>query len=378
MARQDKITESRRLAEKLRGNTEKILIRWENLARNEIPGADQQTQLSFRDDIPRFLNELADAIENDAPFASIGERLNVFQKHGKARAQNPHYNIDNLLKEYFLLRNILLDLLEEETLMKSENRAVVLNAIDEGILALVREFNLAVDAHREAVMSSLVHDLRSPLTAIKISLDLLKRRIQQSISKTDSLFERLEKNINRIDKMIGTILDVALVRSGKGLKLVYIEQDLRTVIHPIVDDFKKIYGQDRIHWKEGSEIVGKWNTEYIQRAIENLISNALKYGDSSKPVTLQLISDSQTVSILVHNWGKPITIPNHDQLFQPFERGPRGNEEGQSGWGIGLTLVRGVSEAHGGKADFESSEEKGTTFKMTLSRNSRDKSLKVA
>jgi len=94
----------------------------------------------------------------------------------------------------------------------------------------------------------------------------------------------------------------------------------------------------------------------------------VKYGDSNKPITLGVQRSSEGAEISVHNYGAVIPAEAHTSLFDPFMRS---TTKGKTGWGLGLTLVRGATEAHGGKVTVESSEDKGTTFTIHLPADSR-------
>jgi signal transduction histidine kinase len=108
--------------------------------------------------------------------------------------------------------------------------------------------------------------------------------------------------------------------------------------------------------------------------MENLISNAIKYGAADSPVTVTLQDLSDKVRISVHNFGNPLSDDERTRIFDQFKRSKAAEASGKKGWGIGLTIVRGLTEAHGGSITVESSQETGTTFAVTLPRDARAKS----
>ena len=99
------------------------------------------------------------------------------------------------------------------------------------------------------------------------------------------------------------------------------------------------------------------------------MTNGIKYGDPAKKVSLDLSDEGRNVKISVHNFGNPIPPEEQKRLFEPFVRSKSAESGEQKGWGLGLTLVRGVVEAHGGKIRLESQADRGTTFTVDLPKN---------
>jgi signal transduction histidine kinase len=110
----------------------------------------------------------------------------------------------------------------------------------------------------------------------------------------------------------------------------------------------------------------------MRRILENLCNNAIKYGDTTSRVTVSLRQEGDEAELAVHNWGNPIPASEQESLFQYFTRTKSAEASGKRGWGIGLTLVKGVAEAHGGSVQVESSQEKGTTFRVRLPRHAKE------
>ncbi|MGZ3686776.1 MAG: sensor histidine kinase [Bdellovibrionota bacterium] len=125
--------------------------------------------------------------------------------------------------------------------------------------------------------------------------------------------------------------------------------------------------------RSSGTLVGKWSCKDLQRVIENLITNAVKYGYDASPITLTLMDLGGEVELSVHNFGNPIPQEDQRNLFEAFERARAADSGTKKGWGLGLTLIRGVAEAHGGSARVRSDPEAGTTFTVRLPRDSRAK-----
>jgi len=106
--------------------------------------------------------------------------------------------------------------------------------------------------------------------------------------------------------------------------------------------------------------------EALRRAFENLGSNAVKYGSNDKPITFAVGQQSGRVFVRVHNHGSHIPIEEQETIFQAFRRTREAMASGKHGWGLGLALVRGVAEAHGGSVAVDSLSERGTTFVIDM------------
>ena len=116
---------------------------------------------------------------------------------------------------------------------------------------------------------------------------------------------------------------------------------------------------------------GIFDTISIRRAVENLISNAIKYGGISSPITISAKSKKKYIEISIKNKGSFIERSQRDSLFDFSTRAGDANSSHHKSWGVGLCLVKTVSDAHKGEVKIKSDEELGTVFTMKLPRNSR-------
>ena len=104
----------------------------------------------------------------------------------------------------------------------------------------------------------------------------------------------------------------------------------------------------------------------MTRIVENLVGNAFKYGGERSPVAVWLYPAGADAVLEVSNAGRPIPPQELRQLFDPFRRSNAAFAGGTKGWGIGLALVRGMAEAHGGEVGVRSIPGEHTTFWFTL------------
>ena len=116
---------------------------------------------------------------------------------------------------------------------------------------------------------------------------------------------------------------------------------------------------------ECAEVRGIWSADELHRALWNLVSNAVKYGAPKQPITISVAVCGDGARASVHNLGEPLSAEELPSLFDPFYRSTTARAGANIGWGLGLTLVRGCAEAHGGHARV-SSDQTGTTFSIEL------------
>lgn len=219
---------------------------------------------------------------------------------------------------------------------------------------------------RESFVSLLTHDLRTPLTAIKMSAQLIKRH-SEDFSAVQSYAQRINKSVERADKMISDLLDANRIRSGEKLPLNIELVDLPVLVTKTLAELTSVHGE-RFTLKADESIVGYWDSRGLRRIVENLCNNAIKYGSSDGMITVIIAKKDKNVIIEVKNIGNPISHEDQKFLFQQFHRG---RKTVAKGWGIGLTLVRGVAEAHGGTVEVKSEIETGTIFTVSIPIDSR-------
>jgi PAS domain S-box-containing protein len=218
---------------------------------------------------------------------------------------------------------------------------------------------------REQFVATLTHDLRNPLTAARLSADRLRQGV--AAEKVTQLAKRIGDSLTRANRLIENLLDASRIKAGEMLHLQLRPTDLVTVATETLEDLTAVHGDRFVLESMEQTLEGVWCAISIRRMLENLCANAVKYGDAQSVVTVRLAraaGDDGLVSMSVRNFGNPISEEHLKMLFSPFKRTP--NATNQSGWGLGLTLVKGLAEAHHGSVQVESSTERGTLFTVLL------------
>lgn len=188
------------------------------------------------------------------------------------------------------------------------------------------------------------HELRSPLARIQMAVGL----VMQNPKKMQSSLQRVELEAVRMEKMIAELLEIFRLESGMQ-KLQKTEVDLKALLAGIVSDvqFEKQDARIQLDMPD-SQISIQGQLELLQRAIENVVRNAVKYGPVLGIVAIELLRSERTreVIIEIRDQGKGVEQQELEQIFRPFMRGRSASQI--DGHGIGLAMTKHIVEAHGG------------------------------
>lgn len=228
---------------------------------------------------------------------------------------------------------------------------------------------------REEFMSIAAHELRTPLTIILLHLQKAMVDIKKKFDKHTGMeqivemLEKSEKQGQRLSKLIGDLLDVSLVNTGK-LRLEKEKIELNEFLQDLISRFKLQENRKNakiILRKNKTPVVGFWDKVRIEQVILNLLSNAVKYG-RKKPVRVSLKKEGNEAVIQVKDDGIGIRQQDRKDVFELFRRSS--SSIGYKGIGIGLYISKQIVEAHKGTIALESRVDKGTTFTVRLPLNS--------
>jgi len=203
---------------------------------------------------------------------------------------------------------------------------------------------------REQLMLDVSHELRSPLTRVKIALEFM----QECKSK-----QSIVDDVAEMEKMVTTILETERLNSPHGgLELHKI--DLHTFIEDIMSEFKgQAPGIRLLEFDDTVKITG--DGDRLSILFRNIFSNALKYSPDSAPVEVSLRRRSGEVVIAVQDFGPGIPENELPYVMQPFYRVDKSRSKKTGGYGLGMSLSKKIAEAHGGRLEISSKEGIGTT-----------------
>jgi two-component system, OmpR family, sensor kinase len=226
-------------------------------------------------------------------------------------------------------------------------------------------------AARDSILAIAAHELRNPMTPLLGRVQLLRRMA----SKSDFQREMAEEGLVEIEWLIGqyvkratTLLDVSRITSGR-LQLDRAPVDICEMVREVEESFRPIAahaGSDLATDLPAEALVVTGDRLAVEEILDNLVSNAIKYGNG-KPVAITAAADAEkgVALIRVQDGGAGISPSDQARIFERFERAVRPGEH-HGGFGVGLWIVRRLSEAMGGTIEVRSIAGAGSTFSVTL------------
>ena len=214
----------------------------------------------------------------------------------------------------------------------------------------------------ETFIAILGHDLTSPLTAVRMSAELLSYG-----GITGGPDGAPAKHVRRIllaaesmQRMIQDLLDLARTRGGGGFVLRRSASDLSELTKNVVEQVRLQHPARVIELASSGAVLGAWDAVRMTQALSNLVLNAVVHSPEETPVRVVTRDDPSGVTVEVHNHGA-IAAEALPSLFQPFRR-----RSDSTGLGLGLYIAQQIVQAHGGRLVARSSEAEGTTLTATL------------
>jgi signal transduction histidine kinase len=336
---------------------------WEQRVRNEIIAARTLDRPILINTFPAFYGELADAICEGHDEERSRETSTTAVEHGGERARLTEYSPQDLILEWQILRETVIDQLDRDNVTLSKGKRHLMNALfDSALRESVTAYTLAQAALRERFIAALTHDLRIPLSAANTGLQLAKQL--SNSARQNEVLSLIERNHLRMDAMIRDLLDAMVFQAGARPKLRLENIDILDVANEVREHFNGIHGE-RVEI-DATSVKGWWDRTALRRALDNLVENGLKYGAPAASVLIQTISYDGRLVLNVHNSGEPVAPEDVETIFQVFKRATAARRGEAAGWGIGLPYVRSVAESHGGSIAVRSSMDHGTTFTIDI------------
>lgn len=345
-----------------------VLRVWSDQVRTQVAPTEGVSEPVLIDTMPVLYERMA-ALLTPASFARDGiDVASIAAEHGIERAHLTDFQPETLVAEFHIFRSVLFDVLDAHAVELSgpERRALHLT-IDKAVRDSVRAFVAAGETLRERFAGALAHDLRQPVTNVMLAADLILQ-----LDPPAAIAEwarRIARNGERMATMLGELLDALAIQAGDRLKLTLEEFDLYALAESVVERARDYRGADvRL---AGIPVLGWWSRAALERALENIVGNAHKYGDAGAPIEVTVLENSGRAIVSVRNQGKPIPPEEFDAIFQQFARSKEAGESPTSGWGIGLPYVRTVAQSHGGSAVVYSDAGTGTVFVIDIPLDAR-------
>ncbi|MGZ3426732.1 MAG: sensor histidine kinase [Polyangia bacterium] len=214
----------------------------------------------------------------------------------------------------------------------------------------------------------IAHDLRQPLS----SLDLNAQLVAEQTPKDSAVYKRIQQIRNqarRLNRMIQDLLDLSRLEA-RELTLTRRPVRLRELVREAAERIALEAPDRRIEVHvSGDPAEVDADADRIAQVMDNLLTNAVKYGEPGTPILVDVEARSDGVAVSVSNQGAGIAAEHLPTLFARFRRAEDAKRRGIKGIGLGLYIARALIEAHGGRIVAESTPGQLTTFRFTLPRS---------
>ncbi|HEY3352460.1 MAG TPA: ATP-binding protein [Polyangia bacterium] len=213
------------------------------------------------------------------------------------------------------------------------------------------------------------HELKTPLTSLKLAVQLLARARAAETIGTETgarIVQSSARQTKRLERLVGNLLDVTSLTSGR-FELAPREVDLGAVTRDVCDDFREDLARAgcELTVRADRPAAGRWDPLRVEQVVTNLLSNALKYG-AGHPIEVTVDADSARASLSVRDHGIGIPPEDRARIFDRFERAVSVRHYG--GLGLGLYISHQIVAAHGGEITVDSEAGHGATFTVVLPR----------
>ena len=338
---------------------EAVFERWVASVRMHVDGADALERPVLIDTLPVLYDNLAEALTLENPRLLATSNTDVAVAHGSERARTTSYGPEQVIHEYQLFRDAIVHVARLHALaFNTAELDTIDRSINQAVRESVREFSCRQEDLRHRMAAALSHDMRTPLAVIVNGAQLIGT--VPHLASAQTVATKILSHGMRLGVMVNDLIDALTFDRGPTLPLALSRFDLLVMVRDTCDGLRSSVAAELD--VTGEAVDGYWCRSSMMRALENLINNAVKYGDGTV-VTVKVSQFMGRAMLSVHNLGNAIPLAQRERIFAYLRRGA---VSPQGGWGIGLPFVQSVAESHGGCITVDSSPVNGTTFLVDI------------
>jgi signal transduction histidine kinase len=284
----------------------------------------------------------------------------------------PVASVSNLL---FLVSTALIAGTGQVLAYAAQREQVANQSIIEGTRKNLELANLELkklDRFKSEFFANITHELKTPLTMVLTSLELLLDGELGHVSEAQrSTFQSMQRSGAKLLRLIGDLLDLSRIEESR-VRLRIAEHDLATYLRDLVEEMRGLIQRKGIslYFETEREPLLVWcDLERLERVFLNLLSNATKFTDSGGTVSIHLKDAGDAVKVEVKDTGVGFPPELSQRIFSRFFQTDMGKTRRYGGTGIGLSLAKDLVELHGGQIWAESTPEAGSLFHVRLLKN---------
>lgn len=226
-----------------------------------------------------------------------------------------------------------------------------------------------IEQMRTEILSTIAHEMRTPLTSVRTSVGLLlDPTVEPNSEQRRTLLETIDRNASRMQRVVGEVLDIARFRAGR-MQLQLRRFDAAELAQSAIGSVAPLAASrgQRIDLVAPSEPVPVFGDFLrLEQALVNLLGNAEKYSPDGTPIRVTVASSGGDVSWSVADRGHGITPDDQARLFERYFVASHARADATAGIGLGLPIALLIVQAHGGRIDVESRIGSGSTFRIIV------------
>ena len=336
-----------------------LVERWQQRISQTIAAEVQPAEL--RDQIPQFVEQLSMAMYPGA--VPLPPQSAAAEEHGAQRLRLG-FNIGEVVREYGILQQCIFEVAREAGVEVTQGEHEILaNSLNAGLASAVSQYVLQrdIEAQRQTAehLGFIAHELRNPLGAARLALDVLKKR---ELSQGGRAVEQMDRNLRRTAELIDTALTHASLKMGVAPRTEPIS--LPSFLGEIQRD-SSVEAQVRgitLVVTTPADLVVEADPRLLRSAVVNLLNNALKFSRAGSDVSLRAQENDGRVAIEVQDSCGGLPPGKVEELFAPLVQ----RSLDRSGFGLGLAIALQAAEAHVGTIQVHDLPGTGCVFKIDL------------
>ncbi|WP_082439450.1 sensor histidine kinase KdpD [Massilia sp. WG5] len=340
-----------------------IMNEWQVQVRKRISVATELSDSALQDTVHVFYDNVMESLSGSNTRSFATEGTNISYVHGRERAGGTNFTISNVLQELYILKRLIVDMSFHKGIHLTRQEILTLDeSFDRGIAEASDGYVNKQRENYEIFVAGISHDIRNPIQVALSAAQVIQMRTAEQ--ETADLNRRVCSKLIEVGKMVDSLLDTAAFNNRVFDTLKITKFDMCELVKEVAEDLT--HNRAVI---QGNSITGFWSRDQMKRVLENLLSNAEKYGVPGGDIEVSFQVKNSRLALSVHNEGEPIPKEHQKEIFATFQRWHEGEVRG---WGLGLSMARAVVESHGGSIIVDSSTDKGTTFTIDVPIDCRD------